>query len=218
MTGPIRPPGFAVVAAALVATAVAAQTLGPRQVRVAIEFRDSAIESRDDAQGSARVIIRENGPFGSRAAVRGESATTRVQRTSGIFTIVEDGGDSTLRVATRVPYEDVSFFRDYASGAGYLRSTVGFNDVGTSLKVHAEVLSDRRVRVRLVPSVSYFSVDGSGAIDFTDAATDVVVENGQPIAIGGGTSRAEALTRRILGYGRTSRESESSIVLTASVQ
>ena len=206
------------VATVAVANLVAAQTLGPRQVRVAIDFRDSSIERNDDAQGTARVVIREPGAVGARGGVHADSRTSRVTRSTGIFTIVQDGGDSQLRVATRVPYEDVDFYRSYATGAGYVARTVVFQDVGTFLKVHAEVLPDRRIRLHLVPSVSYFSADGSGAIDFTEAATDVVVENGKPIEIGGGTSRSDVLTRRILGIGARSSESESSIVLTADLR
>jgi len=216
--GRTPPVPWVLVATVLVANLVTAQTLGSRQVRVEIDFRDSAIERSDDAQGTARVVIREPGSVGARGGVRGDSRTSRVTRSSGIFTIVQDGGDSQLRVATRVPYEDVDFYRSYATGAGYVARTVVFQDVGTFLKVHADVLPDRRIRLHLVPSVSYFSADGSGAIDFTDAATEIVAESGKPITIGGGTSRSDVLTRRILGYGARSAESESSIVLTAVLQ
>jgi type II secretory pathway component GspD/PulD (secretin) len=141
-----------------------------------------------------------------------------VTRSSGIFTIVQDGGDSMLRVATRVPYQDVQFYRDYATGAGYVTHGFAFEDVGTSVKVHADVLSDRRIRLRLVPTVSYFSATGSGAIEFTDAATELVVENGKPVEIGGGTTQTEEITRRILGQGSSTAESETSIVLRAVLQ
>lgn len=205
---------FAVFALALAGIAFA-QTLGARRVRVTIEFRNSATEESDDAQGTARVVIGERGPVRSRAGILGDSRTSRVTHSSGIFTIVQDGGDSQLRIATRVPYEDVAFYRSYATGAGYVSRTVAFQDVGTFLKVHADVLPDHQIRLRLVPRVSYFSADGSGAIDFTDATTEIVAESGKPMTIGGGTSRSNELTRRILGFGSRSSESESSVVLTA---
>lgn len=195
-----------------------AAALSSEQVRVSIEFRQSGSEARDDVQGSTRIIIADPGGTSSRTRLGAESQTTRVTHSSGIFTIVQDGGDSELRVATRVPYPDVQFYSDYATGAGYVTRGLAFENVGTSLKVHAEVLPDRRIRLRLVPTVSYFSPGGSGAIEFTDAATELVVENGKPVEIGGGTTRTEEITRRILGRGSRTAESETSIVLRAILQ
>src|SRR5437773_4814025 len=167
---------LAVLAIAILAAPVAARA--PEQVRVSIEFRQSGTEGRGDVQGSTRIIITNPGGTSSRARLSAGSQSPRVTHSSGIFTIVPDGGDSMLRVATRVPYQDVEFYRDYATGAGYLTRGFAFEDVGSSLKVHAEVLPAQRIRLRLVPTVSYFSPSGSGAIEFTDAATELVVENG----------------------------------------
>jgi hypothetical protein len=200
------------------AGSAAAQPLGNKQVRVSIEFRDAGTEASDGLQGNGRVVITERGTQRSRAGVGADSRTTRTTRSSGIFTIVQDGGDSLLRVATRVPYEDVRFYRDYATGAGYLSREVFFESAGTSLKVHADVLGERRVRLRLVPTVSYFSADGSGSIDLTDAATELDVESGKPVLIGGGTTETNEITRRILGYRTSTTQRESSILLTAVVQ
>jgi hypothetical protein len=200
------------------AGSAAAQPLGNKQVRVSIEFRDAGTEASDALQGNGRVVITERGTQRSRAGVGADSRTTRTTRSSGIFTIVQDGGDSLLRVATRVPYEDVRFYRDYATGAGYLSREVFFESAGTSLKVHADVLGERRVRLRLVPTVSYFSADGSGSIDLTDAATELDVESGKPVLIGGGTTETNEITRRILGYRTSTTQRESSILLTAVVQ
>ena len=206
---------LAIVLVAAVGSA-AAQGLGTRQVKVSIEFRQSGSEDRDALQGG--LIIVERGGTAARARLGADGRTTKVTRSSGIFTLVQDGGDATLRVATRVPVEDVQFYRDHASGAGYVLRGVAFQDVGTSLKVHADVLPGDRIRLRLVPSVSYLSADGSGTIDFTDAATDLVVENGKPVMLGGGTTRTEEVTRRILGYGARRAQSENSILLTAVLQ
>lgn len=204
--------------AAIVLAALVSMAAGDRQVRVSIEFRQTGTDDSTEIQGSGRIVVHDGRIGGSGTRLGTESRTTKVTRTSGIFTIVQDGGDSTLRVATRVPYEDVQFYRDYARGGGYAVRGVAFENVGTSLKVHAEVLSGRQIRLRLVPSVSYFSADGSGAIDFTDAATELVVEDGKPVTIGGGTTETEALTRRILGYGSSRSRSESSILLRATLE
>lgn len=209
---------WSIVALSLCVAGIAsgATAAGSEQVRVSIEFRQSGTTDENALQGS--VVIRERGGIRSNGRLDAASQTTRVTRSSGIFTLVQDGGDSLLRVATRVPYEDVQFYRDYALGSGYLSRTIAFQDVGTSLRVHADVLGDRRIRLRLVPTVSYLSPEGSGSIDFTDAATELVVEDGKPVDIGGGTTRSQEITRRILGYGSKSAESETSIVLRAVLQ
>jgi type II secretory pathway component GspD/PulD (secretin) len=205
-----------VLVLAVATGSAAAQGLGTRQVKVSVEFRQSGSEDRDALQGG--LIIVERGGTAAGARLGADSRTTKVTRSSGIFTVVQDGGDASLRVAAQVPVEDVRFYRDYATGAGYVARGVVLQDVGTSLKVHAEVLAGDRIRLRLVPSVSYLSADGSGTIDFTDAATELVVENGRPVMLGGGTTRTEEVTRRILGYGARRVQGESTILLTAVLQ
>lgn len=202
----------------LVATGAGAQSVASRHVRVAIELRQSAATDRDALRGGGDLVITERGIGGSSARLGAESRTTRVKRSSGIFTVVQDGGESMLSVATRVPVEDVRFYRDYATGAGYVARGVAFENVGTSLEVHADVLPQGRIHLRLVPTVSYFSVDRAGALELVDAATELVVESGKPVTLGGGTSEGEEVTRRIFGYGTRREASESSIVLTATLQ
>lgn len=202
----------------VVALQAAAAAQGGKQVRVAVEFRQTGTTDREALQGDATIVITREGGVGSGTRFGTESRTVRSMHSSGIFTIVQDGGDSMLSVATRVPYEDIEFFRDYATGAGFLARGIAFENVGSSLKVHADVLADERVKVRLTPRVSYFSADGPGIIDFTDASTELVVRSGEPITIGGGTSRSEEVTRRLLGFGTRRTANESQIVLTATVQ
>ena len=59
---------------------------------------------------------------------------------------------------------------NYALGLGYIERRIVFEDVGTSLRVGATILSDGQIRLRLTPRISYFSIDRPGAIDFTEAA------------------------------------------------
>ena len=205
-----------VLGALLLTGTVAAQPLGSKQVRVTIEFRDTATSDSDALDGAGRVVITERGTR-SLGRLGADSRTSHTTRTSGIFTIVQDGGESRLQVASRVPYEDARFYRDYLTGAGYLTRTISFENVGTSLKVRADIVGNR-VRLRLVPTVSYFSADGSGAIDMTDAATELEVESGKPVLIGGDTTDSNEVTRRILGYHSATSRRESSILLTAVVQ
>src|SRR6267378_5647693 len=173
-------------AAAVGAAPAAGQT--PRQIRVDVQFRQTGTQSRDAARAAGRVIITERGGVRPRGAAGAGSTETRVQRSTGIFTLVEDGGESTLTVASQVPYQQIAFYRDYATGAGYVAAGVAFRDVGTALKVRASLLPDDRIRVRLTPTISYFSADGSGTIEFTEATTDVIVPNGRAVILAGSTT------------------------------
>ena len=147
-----------------------------------------------------------------------DSTQRRTQTSTGIFTLVQDGGESTLIVASQVPYPQVTFYRDYLTGAGYAVTGVQFKDVGTSLKVGATVLAGNQVRIRLTPTISWFSDDRSGVIEASEASTTLVVPSGQPVVLGGATTQTHELTRRILGYRASESGSETTMVLTATVR
>ncbi|MBI1735883.1 MAG: hypothetical protein HYR51_11980 [Candidatus Rokubacteria bacterium] len=209
--------GFAMLVPLASALAVAgAQT--PPHVKVAIDFRQAARSTRDAVQGRGRVVITDRGTRG-RGGVGVDSTDTKTRQSTGVFTIVRSGGEATMIVAQQVPYTEVSYYQNYATGEGYLVPTgVVFRDVGTSLKVHATVLGGNQISVKVTPVISYFTPDGSGTIEFTRASTDVVVASGQPVVIAGGTTETSSVTRRILGFADTTGSSETTVVLTATIQ
>ncbi len=109
------------------ASAAGAQGLGPKHVRVSVDFRESGTTDASDVQGSGGVVVTERRSAGvGRLGL--DSRTIRSSHRSGIFTIVQDGGDSMLRVATRVPYEEVQFFHDVLTGGGYVASGDTFRE------------------------------------------------------------------------------------------
>jgi hypothetical protein len=214
MTRALLALAFAVLAAAW-PVALPAQTGKP--VKVNLDFRQSGTPSREGVQGSGRVIITERGGARPSGRVGVQSSERRVTETRGIFTIVQDGSESTLLVATSVPYPQVAFYRDYLTGAGLLASSVQFRDVGTALKVRATILPGNQVRVRVTPSISWFSADAAGAIEVAAASTELVVPSGRPVQIGGATTAMHELTRQILGVGQSQSASETLMTLTATV-
>ncbi len=189
-----------------------------RMVRVHVQFQHTGVQSDEGAQGRGGVIITERGSVRPRGRIGAGSTETRTRQSTGIFTLVQDGGESTLTVATQVPYPQVAIYRDYATGAGHAVHGVVFREVGTSLKVRANLLPGNQVRVRLTPSISWLSADGSGTIEFTEAATEVIVASGQPLVIGGSTTQTHAITREILGIGVRDGSSITSVILTAIAQ
>jgi len=194
---------------------VAAQS--GKQVRVSFEFRQSSTQSRDAVAGSGGVIVTDRGARSS-GRVGVDSTQRRVQTSSAIFTIVQDGGQSMLLVASQIPYSQVTYYRDYLTGAGYVAGGVEFKDVGTSLKVGAAILPGKQVKVRLTPTVSWLSVDRSGVIEINEASTELVVPSGRPVVLGGATTQTHELTRRILGYRASETATETTMALTATIR
>ena len=91
-----------------------------KQVKVAFDFRQSSTQNRDAVDGSGRVVITDRGGARSSGRVGVDSTQRRVQTSTGMFTIVQDGGEATLLVASQIPYSQVSYYRDYLTGAGYV--------------------------------------------------------------------------------------------------
>jgi hypothetical protein len=188
-----------------------------KQVRVSFDFRQSSTQNRDAVDAGGRVIITDRGARSS-GGVGVDSTQRRVRTSTGIFTIVQDGGESTMLVASQVPYSQVTYYRDYLTGAGHVATSVQFRDVGTSLKVRATILPGNQVRVRLTPTISWFSADGSGVIEVNEASTELVVPSGRPVVLGGATTQTHEMTRRILGYRASESSTETTMALTATIR
>ena len=188
-----------------------------RNIKVVLQIQQTGISSQQNVQGSGSVIIRRGTVYPSGRLTAGDRQTT-VQRSSGIFTLVVDGGESILTVANRVPQSEVAYFHNYALGIGYIERRIVFNDVGTSLRVNATSLPDGQIKLRLTPRISYFSVERPGAIDFTEAATELIVPNGQSVSLGGSTTNLHELTRQILGYRDRASSNETGLTVTATLQ
>jgi type II/III secretion system protein len=206
-----------IVVSLLFGIASIGQSQSRQQIKVVVESQQTGTQSQEALQGSGSVIIRRGTVQPSGRVTAGERQTS-VRRSTGIFTLVQDGGESILSVATKVPYTQAAYYYNYAARGGYIQRHIVFTDVGTSLRVNASVLPDNQIRVRLTPRISYFSVERSGAIDFTEATTELIVPNGQAVSLGGSTTNMHEVTRQILGYRDRVSASETSLILTATIQ
>jgi hypothetical protein len=212
----VRFPPLLVIAIILTTGMPAAAQTG-RQVKVVLEFQQQSQASRQGAQGQGRIVIEDGKKPRGRGGLAVEDTTTRTTRTSGVFTVVQDGGTASMMVASEVPYTAISWFRDYATGQGYIAQGTAWQRVGTTLVVNPTILPRGQIRVRLVPQVSYFTPDGGGGIEFNEAVTDVIVPNGRAMRVGGATRGINQVTRQILGYSQQQSASESSFILTATI-
>jgi hypothetical protein len=208
---------LAVALSFVVGVASRSEPQSRRQIKVLVESQQSGAQNQESLQGSGSVIIRKGNVSPSGRVTGGDRQTT-VQRSTGIFTLVQDGGESILSVATQVPYSQTAYYYNYAVGSGYIQRQIVFTNVGTSLRVSANLLPDNQIRVRLTPRISYFSAERSGAIDFTEATTELIVPSGQPVSLGGSTTHMHEITRQILGYRDRTSSNETNLVLTATIQ
>lgn len=209
--------GLLLASGALIVGVSVGESQTRRHIKVVLDSQQTENFNRDTVQGSGSVIIRRGTVNPSGRIIANDRQTT-VKRSSGIFTLVLDGSASILTVATRVPQNQIGYYHNYALGIGYIESRIVFNDVGTSLRVGAKTLPDGQIKLRLTPRISYFSVERPGAIDFTEAATELIVPNGQPVSLGGSTSNVHEITRQILGYRDRASSSETNLAVTATIQ
>ena len=207
----------AIMATILVYCSANAHAQSRGHIKVVLETKQTGTSNQETVQGSGSVIIRRGGAQPSGRLTAGEKQST-VQRSSGIFTLVQDGGESILSVSTRVPQNQVGYYRNYASSIGYIDRQIIFTEVGTSMRVSASALADGQIRLRLTPRISYFSAERSGAIDLTEATTDLIVPNGQSVSLGGSSTRIHEVTRQILGYSDRTSNSETDLIITATLQ
>src|SRR5262249_57805823 len=103
---------------ALLAGAVGGSGQTGRQVKVVLEFEQHGQEVRQGAQGRGSVVI-QDGKARGRGGGAVEDTTTRTTRTSGVFTVVQDGGTPSMLMASAGPHAGAAWFRDYATGGGY---------------------------------------------------------------------------------------------------
>jgi Flp pilus assembly secretin CpaC len=206
------------LATILLASAIPSESQAGRQIKVVLEFQQQGQDSRQGAQGRVSGVITQDGKARGRGGVALEDTTTRTTRSEGVFTIVQDGGTASMLVASEVPSTVVVWFRDYATGQGYAAQGTAWQRVGTTLVVSPTILPNGQIRVRLTPQVSYFSPQGDGSIEFNEAVTEVIVPNGRAMRIGGATRGINQVTRQILGYREQKASSESSFILTATIQ
>jgi hypothetical protein len=212
---------LALVLLGAVATPVPSGAQSSRQVKVVLEFKQQTQGSRQGVQGQGGVIVEERrGDVRTRGrgGLAVEDTTTRVTRSSGLFTVVQDGGAGSILVAQDVPSPQMAYYYDYATGRGYVAQGIAWQRVGTALLVRPVILPGNQIRVTLTPVISYFTPGGGGTIEVTEAATELIVPSGGRVQFGGATGSLHAVTRQVLGYRSEQSTQETALTLTATIQ
>jgi hypothetical protein len=200
----------------------AARAESTRQVKVLLEFQQQAQGSRQGVEGQGGVIVEQRRSGDPRVRGRGglavEDTTTRVTRSSGLFTVVQDGGAGSILVAQDVPTPQLAYYHDYATGKGYVAQGVAWQRVGTALSVRPVILPGNQIRVTLTPVISYFTAAGGGTIEVVEAATQLIVPSGGRVQFAGGTGALHAVTRQVLGYRAEQSSRDTTLTVTATIR
>jgi len=205
----------------LVLAASPAGGQGTRQVKVVLEFQQHAQSSRQAAGGQGGVIVESSRGGDPRVRSRGglaaEETTTRISRSSGLFTVVQDGAEGSILVARDVPAAQVAYYYDYASGRGYVAPGVAWQRLGTALAVRPVILPGNQIRLTLTPVISYATGAGDGRVEIVEAATQVIVPNGARLQIGGATGSLHAVTRQLLAYRAERSSQDTALTVGATI-
>ena len=189
----------------------------PGHVKVTVEFRQvsqsaqGGMSVQDTGAGGTVVQTDPQGVTGS-ARVQLQESQRTVRKSVGSFLLIQDGGEGRLTVAEQVP--EVVWFQQYALAHNCITAAVILRQVGTAIVVRPTILPNKRIRLKITPQISYRSDEGGGAIELVEASTEVVVQSGQPMTIGGSGGSSEAMRQFLLGYERVNRTGQVSIVLT----
>ena len=160
--------------------------------------------------------------IGAGASRGGVTVTGRDTRSTTNLTarqqlVVLSGGEASLTVAELVPYSQ--WLRTWGVTHSLWSQSVEWQEVGTSLVVAPRVLGDGRILVRLTPRVDYRARDGSRSVDINELTTEVVVREGEPIALGGVPFKDEEVRQRfLLGVDRAGQTSRVAMTLKATVE
>lgn len=193
-----------------------------KHVRIRVSFLDnsSANISSVDVQGRVRtgpVVIQTPGQQGSRSSITMQQTTSTMNSNVTQELLVISGGKAHLRVGTEVPYAD--WFWSYGLQQGWWTvGAVRWKEVGAQMVVEPYVIGNR-IRVRLTPEFSYVLNGKTMATAIEKLSTEVVVQDGQSIELGGlPVQDREFYSRFLIGQTRGGERSSLRIVLHPTIE
>ncbi len=112
--------------------------------------------------------------------------------------VVMSGARASLRIGTDIPYMD--WFWAYGLNAGLWSGETRWRELGTSLLVEPSVVG-QRIRLKLIPEFTYLLEGRSQTTVVEKLATELWVQNGEEMDLGGmPVSDQEFYSRFLVGY------------------
>lgn len=191
----------------------------PLNIRLDIRFRGRGVDTRSGADlGASGGVVYEDGishgTFKLRPRVENRTTTTSSDTVQTL--VVANGRSGSLRIGEDIPYLD--WILDYGYREGVLRQGLVWQQVGSFLAVEATVVGEGpMVRLRVTPELRGLVAGRPEHARFAAVSTEVVVQEGQPFALGGLSSANEFFSRFLVGYGRGGRQESLDISVTAHI-
>ncbi len=190
-------------------------------VRIQVAFKDQSSLQQNSAGVEGRFRAGGVTVGTSRSTVNGVNVhadQVNVMRDSNVQQelIVVSGGKAKLRVGTDLPYAD--WFWSYGIQQGLWNGGVKWKEVGAQMIVEPYVIGGK-IRVRLTPEFSYV-VDGKTlATAIEKLTTEVIVDDGQEISLGGlPVSDSEFFSRFLIGYDHAGEKRSLHITLKPTIE
>ncbi|MCE9614272.1 MAG: hypothetical protein K8T26_08350 [Lentisphaerae bacterium] len=194
--------------------------VAPMNIRIEVTTDESEQQelSSFGVSGDGTVTVDDSGTSVSgtvrpRASQRSGRRGRAVKQTL----LLQSGGEAVLHVGEEVPYAD--WIMQYGVNQGYLPQVVTMREVGALLHVQARVIGDGPLMtLKLTPELTGVSDTGAQSITFTRLSTDITVQDGQTLDIGGLTSNVEFYEKFLMGLDRGGNRRALTIKVTPHIE
>lgn len=188
-----------------------------RNVMIEVAFDAAGSRNSFDASvsGSGEWTTGINGNTIFRPHIASQSSTT--SSSGKQMLLVSSGREASLRVGESVPY--LQWFMEHGVYGGWTVPQLAWQEVGSFLLVQPTVIGDGPlVRVKLTPEISGLVNGRPEHVRFASVATEVVVQDGQSISIGGLDQHRDFYNRFLIGISHDGSTQNLNIRLTPRIQ
>ncbi len=200
------------------------QNLSNIRVESRIVDRETGREAEVGATGQLMLTFPETSAGGT-VFFNVDSSTSRRSGSAAQFVVVASGSEAAISIGKAIPYE--RWFLAYAQQQGLVSGETGWREVGSRLAVRPTAIAGgSKVRLEVVPELDYLLDRGGrgrkggerrGSIVVAGAATELVVDSGQEVRVGGSEESEEFYERFLVGYDRQRRVRTVDIFIRATV-
>jgi type II secretory pathway component GspD/PulD (secretin) len=188
----------------------------PQNVMIRVKFQRRPSENEREAGANAAVRLRGSGGRTSGSAVihpQLRAQSSRTMEDVETVLLVASGREASLQIGVHVPYFE--WLVDYGLQQGYWREKINWQHVGASLMVQPTVIGQGpNIKIKIVPELTGWEGKQFMRRRFAGMATEVMIEDGQTVQIGGLDQRRDFYNRFLSGFEQGGKEEILDIFLT----
>jgi hypothetical protein len=189
-------------------------------IRIEVSTEEAGQEQLDQigVSGSGEVVVDSDGArVEGQVTPRADSRRNRRQKDTRQSVLLQSGGEAVLRVGEEVPFAE--WLVGYGHNQGYAVQAVETREVGAVLRVQARVIGNGPlISLKLTPEITGMTDGRPGTIQYTRLSTDVTVEDGQTLSLGGLTEHSEFFERFLVGVDREGRRRTLTLTVTPHIE